>query len=77
MVIGLDKKYFAYLLNSSLYSYSYRELGEELGLSISTFTRVKQEKDISVNSFIIILCWIKTINKMEWNSLMKLLIHYS
>lgn len=58
---GLNRKEFKRIVFEVIKrkELTYRALEQKLGISYSTFTRIKQEKDISLDSFLILWEWIK------------------
>ena len=66
--IGLNRQKFTSLVDISLRknNLSYRAAAKLLGVSPSAFTRIKQEKAINVDSFLIISEWITDSNNIDY-----------
>lgn len=72
-VYGLNRKIFSTLVEEVLSKthLSYREAEELLGVSYSTFTRIKKLKSIHIDSFIIILNWLNSNFEIGFNELIR------
>ena len=52
---------------------TYRELESMFKISFSTFSRIKQNREICVDSFVTLLSWARQQQMLSWNEVMRLI----